>query len=307
MGISIRIFLLYFSYLLYGHYHHTENIPKYKMVIQWNVIYFQSLPTISQFISPTVTTVSNFSGILPEIVCLHKHKSMIRVSLYIDPYCMTHIDVEKQNLRCQRKPYHTNLPHSSDGATSTIYQKELSPTHHNEHREIALPGKDEKFQYLFIKHLLCGRSWAWHLWTHLEGRRGPSKPASGHSSTGEWLVLRCETNDENSNKYLSTPIRESFLVWNRKPVQNACFPPLNEIYFFLQSNFSFVTNKASRGALKGTSGPQRQAGFLGSRYSLGKGQRRETALLLGCWYHLVFSLALFQSLSSPQVTRSHCY
>lgn len=122
----------------------------------------------------------------------------------------------------------------------------------------------------------------------------------------QWLVLRCETNDEN-NKYLSTPIRESFLVWNRKPVQNACFPPLNKIYFSLQSNFSFVTNKASRGALMGTSGPQRQAGFLGSRYSLGKGQIRETVLLLGCWYHLVFSLALFQSLSSPQVTRSHCY
>ena len=37
---------------------------------------------------------------------------------------------------------------------SHIHQKELPLARHNEHRETAPPGKDDKFQHLFIEHLL---------------------------------------------------------------------------------------------------------------------------------------------------------
>ena len=156
-----------------------------------------------------------------------------------------------------------------------IHQKELSPAH--EHRDCS-SSQRWKFQHLFIGHLLRGRSWAWHLWTHLEKRSSPSEPVCGHSSTGQWLILICETNDEN-DKDLSTPIRELLLVWNGKPVQNAGFPLLNDIRFFLQSNFFFFT-------LKHQEVPWRVAGFLDSRDGLGTGQRQQTAMLLGCWYPL---------------------
>ena len=157
----------------------------------------------------------------------------------------------------------------------------VPPAH--EHRETAPLGTDETFQRWFIGHLLRGRSWAWHSWTQVERWSSPSEPIFGHSSMGEQLMLVCETHVEN-NKCLPTPIRESLLVWNGKPVQNAWFPPWNDIRFFLQfslqeAEFFLFYTKTSSGALKGGK-------VSGSRDGLGPGQRQQTALLLGCWHPL---------------------
>lgn len=102
------------------------------------------------------------------------------------------------------------MPHSNDDAIGTICQKELSPqTHHSEHKETASPGKMKSFRIYLLnadKYNILSQA----LQAHLERRWGPLEPASRHSTRGEWVVLICETNNENND--LSAPNRESFLV-----------------------------------------------------------------------------------------------
>lgn len=150
---------------------------------------------------------------------VYRHGAVIRVS-------MTHNDVyiglKEAELEMSKET--TQIYHTQRMVLLAPSAKKNFPPKHIT-RRLHLEAKVKIFRICLLntdKYNVLSQA----LQAYLERRWGPFKPASGHRTRGEWVILICETNNENnSNNNLSAPSKEEFLIWNGKSERNAYSPP----------------------------------------------------------------------------------
>lgn len=145
MDIFIRIFLLYFNSFSYGHYTH---MGKYSDNTRWQTVPC-GLPPIPTCIFPSYfpaePTITNSQVSLQSII--YRNITPWPEFPSIHPCHTTHgasIDVEEADLEMSKET--TQICHFHMVVLlAPLPERTLSQTHHNEHREIAPPGKKGSF------------------------------------------------------------------------------------------------------------------------------------------------------------------